>query len=73
MRPMHDALMGVPKMQPRLFRPHCSRLEKKDACDDLQAICDTVLHFLQQYFLLLQQAVQLALRGAPIGDVLDGK
>src|ERR1700730_12610182 len=29
-------------MQPRLFRPHRPRLEKA-ACDDLQAVCDTVL------------------------------
>ena len=45
----------------------------KDAGDDLQAIRHTVLHLLQEHFLLLQQLLQLALLGAPLGNVLDGQ
>ena len=44
--------MRVPKVHPRLLRLHCSSLEEKNACDDLQAVCNAMLHLLQQHFLL---------------------
>jgi len=65
----HDSLMRVPKMQPRLLRLHRPRLEQKDARDDLQAVCNTMLHLLQQRFLLLQQLSDLTFGGTPIGDI----
>jgi hypothetical protein len=36
--------MSVLKMQPRFFRLHRPRLEEKDARNDLQAVCNTMLH-----------------------------
>ena len=66
-----NSLMSVPKMQPRLLRLHRPRLEQKDARDDLQAVCNTMLHFLQQRFLLLQQLGDLTFGGTPIGDIFE--
>src|ERR1700746_3122025 len=63
--------MSVSKMQPRFFRLHRPRLEEKDARDDLQAVCNTSLHFLQQRFLLLQQLSDLTFGGTPIGDIFE--
>ena len=51
-RHRHDSLMRIPKMRPRLLRLHHSSFEEKDAGDDLQAVCNAMLHFLQQQFLL---------------------
>jgi len=48
----HDAVVGLLQMQPRLFRAYRAGLDEEDAGDDLQAVCDTMLHFLQQHFLL---------------------
>ena len=43
----HDALIGILKMQPRLFRAYRPGFEEKDARDDLQTVCDTVQQQLQ--------------------------
>ena len=72
-RHRHDSLMSVVKMQPRLFRLHRPRLEEKDGRDDLQAVRNTMLHLLQQHFLLMQQRSDLAFGDAPIGDIFDGQ
>ena len=66
-----NSLISVPKMQPRFFRLHRARLEQKDARDDLQAVCNTMLHLLQQRFLLLQQLRDLTFGGTPIGDIFE--
>jgi hypothetical protein len=58
-------------MQPRLLRLHRPRLEQKYARDDLQAVCNTMLHLLQQRFLLLQQPSDLTFGGTPIGDIFE--
>ena len=68
-----NSLMSVVKMQPRLFRLHRPRLEEKDGRDDLQAVRNTMLHLLQQHFLLMQQRSDLAFGDAPIGDIFDGQ
>jgi hypothetical protein len=46
-------------------------LEQKDARDDLQAVCNTMLHLLQQRFLLLQQLSDLTFGGTPISDIFE--
>ncbi len=43
------------------------------ACDDLQAVCNAMLHLLQQHFLLLQQLRDLPFGGAPLGYIFDGQ
>ena len=63
--------MRIAKMQPRLLRLHRPRLEEKDAGDDLEAVCDPMLHFLQQRFLLLQEGGHLPFGGSLIGDIFD--
>ena len=67
----HDSLMSVLKMQSRLFRLHRLRLEEKDASDNLQAVCNTMLDLLQQHFLLPQQLSYLTFGGTPIGDIFE--
>ena len=67
----HDAAMGILQMHPRLFRQDRSRLQQQDAGDDLQAVGDAMLHFLQQDFLLPQQLFHRALGRPLFRDVLD--
>jgi len=55
--------MGVPKMQPRLLRLHRRRLEEKDARDDLLIVCNTMLHLLQQRFLLMHASPRTDTQG----------
>src|ERR1700688_3413214 len=66
-----NALMRIFQLQPRLLRLDGSRLHEKDAGDDLQAVCDTVLYFVQQHVLFLHQILHLPLYGAPLGNVLE--
>jgi hypothetical protein len=58
---------------PRLLGAHRAGLDEQDAGDDLQAVADAVLHLLQQDVLLLHKLLQVALHGAPLGNVLDGE
>jgi hypothetical protein len=51
-RHRYDSLMRIPKVHPRFLRLHRSSFEEKNACDDLQAICNAMLYLLQQHFLL---------------------
>ena len=44
--------MRIPKVHPRLVRLRRSSFAEKDACDDLQAVCNAMLHLLQQHFLV---------------------
>src|SRR6202030_1309357 len=69
----HDAMVGVLKMHPRLFRAYCPGFYEEDACDDLQTVCETVLYLLQQQFLLPQELIQLVLLRAPLGNVFEGQ
>ena len=52
----HDAAMRVLQMLARFFRRHGPRFQHQDAGDDLQAVDDAVLHFLQQHLLLLRSS-----------------
>ncbi len=70
-RQRHDSFMGVPQVQSRLLRLHRPRLEQENGGDDLQAVCDAVLHLLDQHLLLSQQLVLLKLGISPLGYVLD--
>ena len=70
-RHRHNPLLRVHEMQPRVLRLHCPCLQRKDACDDLQAVSNAVLHFLQQRVLLLQQVGDLPFGGAAVGDIFD--
>ena len=63
--------MRIPKVHPRLLRVHRSSFEEKDACDDLQAVCNAMLHFLQQQFLLSKKLRHLPFGGAPLGYIFD--
>ena len=65
--------MGILEMQPRLRRLHGARFHQQDAGDDLQAVGDPVLEFLEQHPLLPQQLFLLALQSALRGDVLDAE
>jgi hypothetical protein len=47
-------------VQTCLFRWYRTRLQQKNAGDDLQAVGNPVLHFLQEYFLLPQQFLGLS-------------
>ena len=67
----HHPHMRVAKMQTGLLRLHGPRFQEKDARDDLQTIGNTMLHLLQQCFLLLQQLGYLPFGVAPVGDVFD--
>ena len=69
----HDPLVRVLQMQTRLFRLHRPRLQQNDAGDDLQAVGNPVLQFLEQHVLFPQQLVLFALQDAPLGDVLDAE
>ena len=69
----HNSLMRIPKVHPRLLRLHRACLEEKDACDDLQAVRNAMLHLLQQHFLLSQKLRCLPFGGAPLGDIFDGQ
>src|SRR6202045_681461 len=75
-----DTLVRVFQMKPRLFRLHRARLHQNDAGDDLQAIGNAMLQFLEQRFFLSQQPVLLsqqlvlfALQDAPLGDILHAE
>ena len=46
-RNRHDPRMGVMQMKARLLRLHRPRLHQNDAGNDLQAIGDAMLHFLE--------------------------
>ena len=70
-RHRHGPALSVPKVQPRLLRLHRSSFEEKDACDDLQAVCNAMLHLLQQHFLLSQKLRHLPFGGAPLGYIFD--
>ena len=66
-----NSLMRIPKVHPGLLRLHRSSFEEKDACDDLKAVCNAMLHFLQQHFLLSQKLRRLPFGGAPLGYIFD--
>ncbi len=51
----HDPRMRILQMKARLFRGDGARLEQDDAGDDLKAVGDAMLHFVEQQWLLLQQ------------------
>jgi hypothetical protein len=53
-RNRHDPLVSVVQMNARLFRVHRLRFQQNYACNNLEAISDTVLNFLKQYVLLSQ-------------------
>ena len=57
----HDPLVSVLQMSARFVRFHGLGLHHNDACDNLQAIGDSVLQLLQQHFLLSQKLVLFAL------------
>ena len=77
----HDPPMRVDQVQTRLLRRYRSRLQHKDTGHELQAVADPVLHFLQQHFLLPQQALSLsqkasstsASRHSEVSDNLKGR
>jgi hypothetical protein len=50
---------------------HRAGLEEQNACYDLQAVRDAVLHFLKQDLFLPQQFGHLTLAGSPLGDIFD--
>src|SRR6516162_9194701 len=52
-------------MQSEGSRLHGPGLEREDACDDLEAVGDTVLHLLEQNIFVLQQLCRRPCRGAP--------
>ena len=60
-------------MSARLFGFDARRFHQNDPGDDLQAICNSVLHFNQHDFLLSQQLVLFALQGSPFRDILYAK
>jgi hypothetical protein len=79
-RDRHDPPMRVNEMQTCLFRWYRTRLQQKNAGNDLQAVRNPVLHFLQEYFLLMQQLLGLsqkvrliALRFAALEDICWSK
>ena len=60
-----NSMARVLQMQPSLGRLNSPRLEHEDAGDDLQAIRDTMLHFLEQDVFALQQLCRLSPGSAP--------
>jgi hypothetical protein len=58
-------------MTPRFFRFHGPRFHHNDACDNLEAIGDTMLKLFKQYVLLPQEIILFALQDETFGDVLD--
>ncbi len=69
----HDPLVRVLQMSAGLFRIDPLRLQQDDACDDLQAVGNSVLQFLEQHVLLSQQFVLFALQDALRGDILHAE
>jgi hypothetical protein len=69
----HDPLMSFLKMTARFFRFHGLRFHHNDACNNLQAIGDTVLKLFKQYVLLPQEIVLFALQDETFGDVFDAE
>lgn len=62
------------------LRGHHPRLHQNNSGDNLQAIADPVLQFLEQHILLLQERLLLpqqflsfALQGASRGDIFDAQ
>ncbi len=68
-----NPLMGVLKMQSRLYRAYGPSLDEENTRNDLQVVCDAMLHFLQQHFLLPQEIPQLPFLCAPLGNILDAQ
>ncbi len=66
-----NALMRVLQLQSCLFRLNRARLDQENAGYDLQAIGDTVLHFLEQHVFFPQEFLYLRLNGTPAGNVLE--
>jgi hypothetical protein len=60
---------GIVQVQANLLGLHGPRLEKKNASDNLKAVGDAMLHFLQQDFLLAKQIVFFPLSTAAVGYV----
>jgi len=73
----YDAIMDVLEKRARLFRTDRVCLHQDNAGNDLQAIGDPVLNFLQQNVFLLQQIVffllQLALHGDSFNTEHNGR
>src|SRR4029453_10471399 len=69
----HDPFMSISQMTARFFLFYGLRLHHNDACDNLEAIGDTVPKFLKQQVLLPQQIVLFALQEETFGDVLDAQ
>jgi len=59
-RNRHNPLVSVLQMNARLFRVHRLRFQQNYACNNLEAISDTVLDFIEQYVLRPQQLVLFA-------------
>ena len=69
----HYPVVGVGEVKPRFVRTDLASALQDHAGDDLEAVGDTVLHFLKQDRLFPQQVV-LELGGeARIRDVRDGQ
>ena len=66
-----NALMRVLQLQPRLLRLDGSRLDEKDAGDDLQAVGDAVLHLLQQHLLFPHQLFEPPLDATAVSNILE--
>src|SRR6476659_4959385 len=65
----YAALVGVLQVQANLLGLHGPCLEKKNACDNLKAVGDAMLHLLQQNFFLSKQLVFFPLSIAALSDV----
>src|SRR5450631_1407480 len=69
-RNRHDPRMSVLQMKAGLLRLHRPRFHQNNAGNDLQAIADAMLQFLQQDVLLPYEILLFALQGALLGDIL---
>src|SRR6476646_2710557 len=68
-RHRHDALVGVLQVQANLRGLHGPCLEQQNACDNLKAIGDAMLHLLQHALLLPEQIVFFPLGISALGYI----
>src|SRR4029079_6437576 len=67
----NDALVRVTQVLPDLLGLHRPSFEQKNACDNLKAVGNAVLHLLEQDFLLLKQFILFAINLAAPRHVLN--
>src|SRR6185369_12080867 len=69
----HDALVRIVQVYPGFVRLNLAGAEHQDARDNLQAIGNPMLQFLQQHLLFLNQIIFLPRCNPSLGHIVDGE